>query len=115
MDQVKLSGFIGAQPNGTFFINDMKFLNWGQEIRFNCRYVPPESGDVVYFDMRLKDCRDLQWRVYAHISLAEDLTPPPTAIVNLRLGTSQHHKPLQMLTDAFAITVMYGELLIQKM
>lgn len=114
MDQIKLSEFIDTQPGGTFFVNDMKFLNWGQEIRFNCRYEPPESGDVVYFEMRLKDCRDLQWRIYAHISLAEDLSPAPAAIVNLRLGTSQHHKPFQMLTDAFAITATYGELLIQK-
>ncbi len=114
MDQAKLCEAIGIQQGGSFFIIDLGFLNWGQEIRFNCRYEPPESGAIVYFEMRLKDCRDLQWRVYAHLTLPEGSMPPPAALVNLRLGSSQHRKPFQMLTDSFGITILYGDLLIQK-
>jgi len=44
----------------------------------------------------------------------EDRTLPATAIVNLRLGTAGQRKPLQVLTDAFALTVHYGTLSISR-
>lgn len=114
MDQAKLCEAIGTQPGGTFFISEMKFLNWGQEIAFGGSYKLPDSGLVAHFQIRLQDCRDLQWRVYAHLNAAGNLTTPPAALVNLRLGTNQHRKPFQMLTDSFGITILYGELVIQK-
>jgi hypothetical protein len=114
MDQPKLCELVGVQPGGTFFMSEMSFLNWGQEISFKAHYEAPESSEIIYFQIKLQNCRDLQWRVYAHSTLAEDRTPPPAALVNLRLGTNQHRKPFQMLTDSFGITILYGELHIQK-
>jgi len=114
MDQAKLSEAIGVAAGGTFFINEMNFLNWGQEITFIAHYELPESHEAVDFQITLRDCRDLQWRVYAYSSRAENGATPPAALVNLRLGTNQHRKPFQMLTDAFGITILYGEILIQN-
>jgi hypothetical protein len=114
MDQTKLVEAIGVQPGGIFFISDMRFSNWGQEIAFSGHYELPESDQIAHFQISLQDCRDLQWRVYAHRNTAENLAAPPAALVNLRLGTNHHRKPFQMLTDSFGITILYGEILIQK-
>lgn len=114
MDQTTLGSAIGVQPGGTFFISDMRFVNWGQEIVFRCHYELPDAGEIVHFQIRLQDCRDLQWRVYAHLSIPGGLAQPFAALVNLRIGTNQHRKPFQMLTDSFGVTILYGDILIQK-
>jgi hypothetical protein len=68
----------------------------------------------VPFDIYLSDCREHQWRVYAHLKHPEDQTLPTATFVNLRLGSDNHRKPLHLLTDFFGLTVSYGQLRLEK-
>ncbi|MBN8591638.1 MAG: hypothetical protein J0M33_07755 [Anaerolineae bacterium] len=113
MDRGLVCDQLGVTPGGTFWIKDVHFFGWGSEVVFECHYDLPGS-DPVPFQMVMLDCRELQWRVYAHLQHPEDRTLPATAIVNLRLGTAGQRKPLQVLTDAFALTVHYGTLSISR-
>ena len=63
----------------------------------------------------LHDCRDIQWRVYAHLKLPDDptMSVAATSLVDVRLGSDQHRKPLHMLTDSFGITVTYQTLTVE--
>src|SRR5690349_3915935 len=108
MDKPKLAERLGAPPDGSFQINDMQLLGWGSDIVFVCVY-QAEAAHIP-FQMILHDCREMHWRIYAHPGSSDDQTRPPAALVNLRLGSDQHRKPLNMLTDYFGLTVLYGVL-----
>lgn len=69
---------------------------------------------VTPFTLQLDDCREIQWRVYAHLKHPEDQTLPTATFVNLRLGSDNHRKPLHLLTDFFGLTVSYGALRLEK-
>jgi hypothetical protein len=89
-------------------------FNWGGEIVFACLYEPGAPADPIPFQLVLTDCRDIQWRVYAHLKPPEDRSLPATSKVNVHLGSSEHRKPLHMLTDSFGITVSYQTLTVEK-
>jgi hypothetical protein len=114
MDRGTVCERLGMPLGGTFWIKDVHFFGWGNEVVFDWHYDAP-GGPSVPFQMVLQDCRELQWRVYAHLQHPEDRTLPATALVNLRLGTEGHRKPLQVLTDAFALTVLYDKLLLTRL
>ncbi len=111
MDKPQLAEKLGASPGGNFRIMDMRLIGWGADVIFECVY--EIDGRRIPFEMTLHDCRELHWRVYAHAG-NEDGTRPSAALVNLRLGSDQHRKPLNMLTDYFGLTVMYGVLTLSK-
>jgi hypothetical protein len=113
MDRGVLYEQLGVEPGGTVWVKDVHFFYWGSEVVLECLYQPTD-GVAVPFQMALTDCRELQWRVYAHLQHPEDRTLPATALVNLRLGTGGQRKPLQLLADAFALTVLYGTLAIAR-
>lgn len=113
MDRGLVCEQLGVTPGGALWIKDVHFFGWGSEVVFECHY-DLSGSDPVPFQMVMLDCRELQWRVYAHLQHPEDRTLPATAIVNLRLGTAGQRKPLQVLTDAFALTVHYGTLTISR-
>ncbi len=112
MDKLKLSALIGAQPDGTFTVNSIQVDSWGRTLRLDCAYALGSSEPEVRFTMMLDDCRELQWRVYAHLKHPEDQTLPMATLVNVRLGAQGHHKPLHLLTDFFGLTVNYGTLTV---
>jgi len=113
MDRQKIADHLGVHPYGAFWIKDIHLFNWAYEVIFECLYEPGAPADPISFQMVLTDCRDLQWRVYAHLRHAEEALPA-TSLVNVRLGTEHHRKPLHILTDAFGLSISYGTLVIQK-
>jgi hypothetical protein len=113
MDQGRLAGLMEAQAGGQFVILGMRLVHWGSELHFDGRYAPGE-GAPIRFLLRLTDCREIQWRVYAHLLPLEDQTLEETGLVNLRLGDSNHRRPLHMLTEAFGLTVSYGALVVVR-
>jgi hypothetical protein len=114
MDKPKLCDMLGAHPYGTFWVRDVHLFDWGSEIVLDCLYEPGTPGKPVPFQLILKDCRDLNWRVYAHLKHPEDASLPTATLINIRLGTDNHRKPLTMLTDFFGLNVSYGSLTVQK-
>jgi hypothetical protein len=115
MDTAKLCAAISAEPGGTFWFNDIHLHQWGQEIVLNGLYDPPIAVESpVTFRIVLRDCRDIEWRVYAHLRPPEDKTLPVATLVNVRLGSNGHRKPLHLLTDFFGLKISYGEMLITR-
>jgi hypothetical protein len=114
MDRQQIAEQLGAHPYGAFWVRDIHLFNWGFEVILECLYEPGSPADPIPFQMMLADCRDLQWRVYAHLQPPEDRSLPATNLVNIRLGTEHHRKPLHILTDAFGLSISYGTLVIQK-
>ncbi len=101
------------QPGGQFLVTGLELRGWGSELRLNGGY--EEAGlETRHFTIHLSDCRELQWRVYAHLKHPEDVTLPVSHLVNLRLGSDSHRKPLHLLTDFFGLTVSYGSLTIVR-
>jgi hypothetical protein len=109
MDKLKIAEMLDSHPYGAFSIRDMRLTGWGKDVVFECLYEPGAPGKPVPFQVMLKDCRDMHWRVYAHGDGQVAAT-----IVNINLGTGQHRKPAQILTDYFGLTVLYGEVVIEK-
>jgi hypothetical protein len=109
MDKLKLAEALGSHPYGVFWIHDLRLVGWGQDLVFECVYEPGAPSKPVRFQLVLKDCREMRWRVYSH---ADGATP--ASIVNIAFGTGQHRKPANILTDAFGLTVLYGEYVIEK-
>jgi hypothetical protein len=114
MDKLKISELLGAHPYGAFWIKDIHLFSWGNEVVFECLYEPGAPAEPIPFQLVLHDCRDIQWRVYAHLKPPDDRALPATSMVNVHLGTGDHRKPLHMLTDSFGITVSYQTLQIER-
>src|SRR5215470_17297823 len=114
MDRQQLAEALGAHPYGAFWVKDIHLFGWGSEVIFECLYEPGAPADPVPFQLVLKDCRDIQWRVYAHLQPPDDRTLPATSLVNVHLGAGDHRKPLNILTDSFGITVTYRALKIER-
>jgi hypothetical protein len=95
VDKLKIAEVLGAHPYGAFWVKDIHLFSWGNEVVFECLYEPGAPAEPIPFQVVLQDCRDIQWRVF-------------------HLGTSDHRKPLHMLTDSFGITVSYQALTIEK-
>jgi hypothetical protein len=112
MDKGRLAEMIGAAAGANFWVREIHLFNWGHELVLDCLYDAPTGG--LSFQLTVRDCREMQWRVYAHLRHAEDRTLPATMLVNLRLGSAAHRKPLHLLTEAFGLTVLYGELVVQR-
>jgi|FLYN01.1.fsa_nt_gi hypothetical protein len=109
MDKLKIAEALGSHPYGVFWIQALRLEGWGRDLVFECVYEPGGPSQPVPFLLTLKDCREMRWRVYAH---ADGL--PSASIVNIILGTGQHRKPANILTDYFGLTVLYGEYVIEK-
>ncbi len=109
MYKLKLAEALGSHPYGVFWIHDLRLVGWGKDLVFECVYEPGGPSKPVPFQLILKDCREMRWRVYAH---ADGMTT--ASIVNIGLGTGQHRKPANILTDTFGLTVLYGEWVIER-
>ena len=114
MDKIKLSEMLGVQPLGVFQVKAIELSGWGSDMKLACIYELTLPETSVLFDIHLADCREHQWRVYAHLKHPEDQTLPTATFVNLRLGSDNHRKPLHLLTDFFGLTVSYGQLRLEK-
>ncbi|MBA3869128.1 MAG: hypothetical protein H0X30_08235 [Anaerolineae bacterium] len=114
MDKIRLSEMLGLPATGTFQVKSIALDGWGSSLRFDCLYQVPSPTTITTFTLQLSECRELQWRVYAHLKHPEDQTLPTATLVNLRLGSDNHRKPLHVLTDFFGLTVSYGVLRLEK-
>lgn len=114
MDKVRLSELMGLQPLGIFQVKSIALGGWGSSLTFDCLYELTPQTSPIAFTLQLDDCREIQWRVYAHLKHPEDQTLPTSTFVNLRLGSDNHRKPLHLLTDFFGLTVSYGALRLDK-
>lgn len=114
MDRAKLSDMLGARPGGMFHVKHVHLGGWGSHLELACEYETGDQKAMIPFRLMLEDCRDMQWRVYAHLRHPEDQTLPTATVVNLRLGTDGHRKPLHVLTDFFGLTVTYGTMQLTR-
>jgi hypothetical protein len=112
MDKAKLSDLLAIPQGGTFQVKAIALDSWGSRLTFDC--LNEVSSEITLFSLKLEDCREIQWRVYAHLKHPEDQTLPTATFVNLRLGSDNHRKPLHLLTDFFGLTVSYGTLKLGK-
>lgn len=113
MDKTRLAEMIGAAAGGTFWVRDIHLFNWGHHLALDCLYQVPTGG--LLFQIMARDCREMQWRVYAHLRHPEDRTLPDTLLINIRLGSAGHRKPLHILTEAFGLTALYGDLEMKRL
>ncbi len=114
MDKDALAERLGAPTGGEFRVLAIEPYQWGHELLLECTYEPSIGSQPIPFQIRLRDCREMQWRLYAHLRAPEDQAATTAMLVNIHLGRDNHRKPLNVLTDFFGLTVSYGELIIQK-
>ena len=110
MDKLKIAEALGSHPYGALWVKDVRLASWGRDVAFECLYEPGAPSKPIPFHLTLKDCREMRWRIYAHL----DGQAGMASIVNISLGTGQQRKPANILTDFFGLTVSYGELVIEK-
>lgn len=119
MDRGKIIDALGLVPGGDFHITDLQIVQWGRDVIFVCEYATMQPDDtpddVVEFQLCFRDCRDLRWKTYAHIALAETGTVASrTEIVEMALGSGSHRRDANLLTTHFAATISYGKLLVER-
>jgi hypothetical protein len=114
METTKLCETLGVPDGGQFWVTDMHWFHWGHQVVFDLVYEPPDSTGRIAFQIAMDDCRDMHWRIYAHLAAPEDANFAASGLVNLRLGEDRHRKPLQMLTDFFGLTASYGALRVER-
>lgn len=114
MDKDTLAERLGAQPGGDFQVHSIQPVQWGHELLIEFSYVPKPGMKPIAFHIHLRDCRELQWRLYAHLRAPEDQSLTTATLVNILLGRDNHRKPMNILTDFFGLTASYGEMTIQK-
>jgi hypothetical protein len=119
MDRAKIIDTLELAPGGGLAITDMQMVQWGREIIFDIHYliVPLERTPEPPITLRLifRDCREIKYKVYAHIGAHEMGIVTPTAdVAELRLGQGNHRKDAHILTNHFSIAISYGEALVER-
>ena len=119
MDQPRLIETLGLVPGGGFSIVDIQMVQWGRELVFEVVYrtasrnAPPD--DPVHFNLIFRDCREIRYKVYAHISLQEQgIVTAVADVAELMLGKGQHRRDANILTNHFGVTLSYGEVLVER-
>jgi hypothetical protein len=118
MDRSKLVDRLGLVPGGQFSITDIQMVQWGRDMVFDCIYQTVlEDGsleDPVQFSIVFQDCREIRYKVYAHIGWHEHGKVTPTAeIVEIGLGHGHHRRDANILTNHFAVTISYGNIVLE--
>lgn len=113
MDQARIIDVLGLPPEGSLTITAMEMMQWGSDLVFHIQYtlspVPGIDEPPAAFRLLFRDCREIRFRVYAHIAQYEVGYVTPTAdIAELRLGQGGHRKDAHLLTSTFGLTVSYG-------
>jgi hypothetical protein len=80
----------------------MHLLDWGRTLHFE-----GDAGGRA-FHLTFEDCRELRWRVYAHLDAGSLDTP----LVDFAPGRDQHRSAANLLTGHFGLSVYYGALRI---
>ncbi|MEL6310078.1 MAG: hypothetical protein AAFN11_22885 [Chloroflexota bacterium] len=108
MNRPHLLATLGLSPDTPIYLTGLTYRLWGQDLHFAC------IADETVFAMHFADCRDINWQIYTHMSLAEGDDPafPRTELVNLRLGRFQHRSPGKLLTPHFGLSLVYDTLAI---
>lgn len=119
MDRNKIIDALGLIEGGGFSITDIQMVQWGRDLIFECLYrtvsttVAPD--DPVSFRLIFHDCREIKYKVYAHISIHEQGKVSAVAdIAELILGKGSHRRDANILTNHFGVTISYGEVRIEK-
>ncbi|MCA9905329.1 MAG: hypothetical protein KC547_15840 [Anaerolineae bacterium] len=107
MDLARLTEVLTIPAESTFVVLGLDVQDWGRVLRLPCRYTTPDGASGA-FALIFDDCREMRWRLYTHY---QGDTP---ALVDLTLGTAAHRKPAHILTDAFGISLLYGEFRVTR-
>jgi len=99
---------LGLEPGGQLYVQALQLLDWGRTLRLTCSYRFPD-GEAHALNLVFQDCREFKWRVYAF-----DDDRPDVALVDARLGRGGHRSPAHLLTDRFGLTLIYGELQVER-
>jgi hypothetical protein len=94
---------LGVEPDALLIIRALDVLDWGRTLRFT------GAGGGTIFTLTFGDCRDIEWRVFAHSAPSAD-----TAIADFAPGRDNHRSPAHLLTDSFGVKVVYGTLAIRQ-
>jgi len=118
MDKSKIVNALGLVPGGDMSISDIQMVQWGRDIIFECVYrtaarnVAPD--DPVLFRLIFQDCREVKYRIYAHIGVHEQGQVTRIAdVVELSLGHGNHRRDANILTNHFGVTISYGSVRVE--
>lgn len=101
MDLPKLCAELTIPNDSEIAIVGYALLDWGRQVRLDCRSHTPDGVDGT-FAWWFDDVREMRWRLYTHYQGERP------ALVDLSLGTGAQRKPAQLLTEAFALSLLYG-------
>lgn len=114
MDQERIIDTLGLVTGGGMSITDLQMVQWGRDLILECRYqtvsmdIAPD--EPVYFRLIFSDCREIKYRVYAHIGAHEQGQVTATAdVAELSLGKGGHRRNANILTNHFGVVISYGE------
>ena len=118
MDRMKIVNTLGLVPDGALAITDMQMVDWGRDIVLTCDYrtVTGEgvADDPVTFQLIFRDCREVKYRIYAHISAHEQGHVSKFAdVAEILLGQGKHRRDANILTTHFSVTISYGKLQVE--
>src|SRR5690606_8139362 len=114
MDKSKIIDALGLVSGGGMSITDIQMVQWGRDLIFECLYLTLPDEPVI-FRLIFQNCREIRYRVYAHIGFHEQGQVTPTAdVVELALGHGNHRRDANILTNHFGVTISYGELRVER-
>jgi hypothetical protein len=114
MDLQILVDKLGLVAGGGLSIVDIQMVQWGRSLIFGCVYRTVSQGappdDPVRFSLVFNDCREVRYKVYAHIGEHESGEVTSVAdVAEMALGKGNHRRDANILTNHFAVTLTYGE------
>lgn len=117
MDRGKIIETLGLVEEGVFSVTGVQLVQWGREVILDFEYVtiaPDKTLEApVLFSLIFRDCREMRWKMYAHIALAEmGEIAARTSLAEISIGHGAHRRDANILTAHFGLTISYGELML---
>lgn len=109
MDKTRILTVLSLPVDSVITFTQLDTVLWGQSLHFHAEAKLP-SDDVMTFELRFIDCREMRWKIYTHMQDSDVTAFPPTELVNFRIGRDQHRSPANLLTDHFGLSLFYGRL-----
>lgn len=102
-DHNPLYAMLQLPADTPLILRALHVLDWGRTLRFEGM-----AGERA-FTLTFEDCREILWRVYAHLGGGALDTP----LVDFAPGRDQHRSAAQLLTGHFGLSVYYGALRVE--
>jgi hypothetical protein len=108
MSRYEIYRLLNVEPRG-ILLSQVTIVAWGQQVHLECLYDPDRN---LRFRVIFRNCTKVSWQI---VETDQDLSREVQAdVIAFEVGVPNHEEASLILTDLFHLTIVYGEMKVEK-